>query len=151
MKKIKKTLTLLLALCVLCFSGCSIMDNMEEGMLQAVNITEKFCDAIVKNDLSTAKNYLHQNSTPSAQNLANYIFQLEKTYNIDFSDGISFKQRVAFEISYYNSNYGGSVYSNTYKTTVGKTEIYLLFVVVKIDNVYTLHEFGVADFFTTYA
>ena len=151
MKKIKKGLALLLALCVICFSGCSIMDDMKEGMLQAVTVTEKFCDAIVNNDLSTAKKYLHQNSTPSAENLTNYIFQLEKTYNIDFSDGISFKQRVSFEVSYYNSNYGGSVYSNTYKTTVGETEIYLVFIVVKVDDVYTLHEFGVEDFFATYA
>jgi hypothetical protein len=140
----KKLLPVLLILCILCLSGCSILKDLQSGMQAAAAHAEEFCSALAKDDLASAEGYLHPNATPKGKDLPAFLAKLEQNHGIDFSDGVAFKSRTDFSSTYYDSSYGGSVHECTYQAVVGETTVKLFFVVVENDSGYGIYSFGIS-------
>ena len=139
----KKIVSIILVLCTLCLSGCGILKELKAGMDEAIVLVEDFCTALSNDDPDKAKGYLHPDSRPKQDEISDFITKLEQTHSIDFSDGVSFKQRTRVAGTYYDSNYDGSVYEIGYEIAVGGVTVDFFFVVVKNDKGYGLYSFGI--------
>ena len=145
--KMKKILTIVIVvLCVFSFSSCGlfdgIMSDLMTGANEALTLVDDFCCALADDDIESAKGFMHTDSTLSKSNLSAFISQIEQIHDIDFSDGIAFKYREVTRCTYYDSNYGGSVYEADYEIVVGGISVDFFFIVVKNDNGYGIYSFG---------
>ena len=139
----KKLIIAIIIVCTLTLSGCSIFNQIKEEMALAYELAENFCNKLTEEDIDQAKEMLHPQSNPSADQLEQYVSYFEGQHSIDFSAGVSFNRHTRFSASYYNSNYGGSVYEFNCIATIGSQVIELYFLVVKNDNGYGIYNFGV--------
>lgn len=138
----KKLLAVLLVLCTLFLSGCGMFEFMG-GVGDATDLVKEFCVALSEDDFDTAKDCLHPDSTPSKDNLSDYILQLEQNLNINFSNGVKFKRRTGIESTYYDSEYRGSVHKIDYQILIGSVNTQFFFIVVKNNNGYGLYSFKI--------
>ncbi len=139
----KKLLAILLMICTLCLSGCGILKELKDGMDEAIVLVEDFLTALSENDLDTAKCYLHPDSTPSTDELSEFVSKLEQTYSINFFDGVTFKRLTNTGSAYYDSSYDGSVHEIDYEIVVGGVSVDFFFTVVKNDSGYGIYNFGI--------
>ena len=138
----KKLLAIMLVLCVLCFSGCGLFKELFVEMDKATALVEDFCQCLVENDIAGAKAMMHPQSQPSASNLSNAIYNWEKDFGIDFSDGIGNKLNFSIES---NSNSEGMVHEIEFSRKVGDKRIEFEFVVVKNSAGYGIYSVSLSD------
>ena len=141
----KKILIFVLLFSMLSLSGCAMFKELRAGMDDATTLIEEFCTALADDDLTAAQSKMHPESTPPKSELSAYVSKLEQNNNVDFSNGVAFKRRSSTSATYYDSQYDGSVYENTYEIVVGNKAVDVFFVVVKNDKGYGIYSFGIVE------
>lgn len=142
MKFLNKLFSLITILATLLLSSCSILKELKSGMNEAFVLVENFCLAL-EDSIDSAKEYLHLDSTPQKEELLFYVTDIELRNNFDFSDGVTFKRRIAISSAYYDSAYDGSVHEVTYQVIVGIVMVDLFFTVFDNDKGYGIYNFGI--------
>ncbi len=97
-------------------SGCGLLDKYKkwEGDIATVTenskeYVEEFATELSDGDIDGAKAYLHPNSNPSADELEDFIKDLEESYEFNMTDEVSFEfagfdpeinlERVKYDVS----------------------------------------------------
>ncbi|MBQ7386755.1 MAG: hypothetical protein IJW03_01170 [Clostridia bacterium] len=95
--RITFALTLILILASM-LSGCGLLDRYKKWDGTIVEVTENskkcvedFATELSEGDIKGAKAYLHPNSTPSADELEDYIKEIESSHDFSFTDEVSFE------------------------------------------------------------
>lgn len=137
----KKILLVLICICLVNVSGCTLYKELQAGIEEATIIAEEFCFALAEDDSSNAKSYLSPNySAPNKEDFEKYVAKLEEFNGIDFSNGIQIIDRSDNGWSGINGEYA---YEIIFNTLIGEKEINLFFVVIKNENSYGIFSFGV--------
>ena len=89
----KRIIIVLLIFSMLCLFGCTTFNNMYAEAYKGATLAENFCFALSDDDLNAAQEYLHPDSLLKGDALSSCLTDLEQNYSIDFSNGISFRNR----------------------------------------------------------
>lgn len=132
----KRVLVILICICVLFITSCSLTDKINNNFAKAIDLSEKFCLSLETNDMEKAKEYLCPTySTPRKDDLEKYITKLETYNNIDFSQGVTITNSTQY--GWWASNtlyYGYDVYEIVLDMLVDGKEISLFFKVAQSEN-----------------
>ncbi len=137
----KKLLVILIVLCTLCCLSCTEIeeylkwnqDFLIEGQ-EAISLAENFCFALSDDNINEAEKYLHPDSPLNGGELSLFLSKFEQTNDVDFSNGVAFRDRDIGD-SYANTqNYEGYHQGNAHifylKVVIDRKIIKLSFEVV---------------------
>ena len=133
----KKLIAILLIFCMLFFSGCYLFKIDLVDAREAVSFAEEFCLALGE-DIELAKEYLSSDSTPSKDNLQDFIKEIELENNVCFSDGVVLKDRDGFTFNPKPYDSLVCTYKFGCELVIGNSVVNLLFAVRKDENGYSI-------------
>lgn len=145
----KKIIALLLAICMLAFTGCLFEDS--HSTISNRNQVEKQVEDfffLVGNDLEAAKRLLHPNFYAENGGFEAFIEDFKQEYTVDICDGVSIisKMGSSFGSGYYPAqNYSYKHYRFSYLLVVGLKEMHI-FIEVREDQygygIYTFEKYS---------
>ena len=141
MKKIAvllMALTMLLLPVTLCFTSCSGGIDTDKAKEHIIS----FLTEIKEGDFTEAKTYLHPNFDGDIEKFFNSV---EKSFNVDFQNGITILRNTNTQISYYDSKFDGSAYELTMDIEVSGRELEITVNVVENDNGYGVYGIEIDD------
>lgn len=141
----RRTFLLLSVVCIIIFSSCTVIQEMQVDYDRSVEFAKEFCITLLNDDLEQAKEYLHPYSAPNKDRLTDFILKLEESNDISFSDGIEIKNTTFKKMAKFDNIYGGSVYSFQFDMSIGDKETTMFFEVVDNDIGYGIFYFGIIE------
>lgn len=133
----KKLIATILILSIASLSGCYLFKIDLVDARGAVSFAEEFCLALGE-DIELAKEYLSSDSTPSKDNLQDFIEEIELENDVSFSDGVALKNRDGFSFHFESYYSPVCAYEFGCEIVVGNSVVNLLFVVEKEQNGYSI-------------
>lgn len=133
----------LLVICILFFSSCDNILTLDQDIDSAQHTVNSFC--CVLDDIDLAKSFLHPFSAPNKDRLDGFIINLQKVYDIDFSNGVKINNIELEGFSLNDLSYNGSVYMFTVELFANNKEINMLFTVVENEYGYGIHSFSIIE------
>lgn len=135
----KKLIAVLLIICTLTLSGCGIRESIDNAKI--------YSDDFVKSlaDVEKMKSLLHVDYWLEGEEVNQLIAQIEKTNDIDFSNGVEIVDCNWNSWTGFDGIHNGSVHQHTYKLEVSG-KVVTMFVIVVDNNVdYGVMYFGIYD------
>lgn len=133
----RKLIAFPLIFCMLCLSGCYLYKIDLVDARGAASFAEEFCLALVE-DIELAKEYLSSDSTPSKDNLQDFIEEIELENDVSFSNGVALKNRDGFAFHFESYDSPLCTYEFSCDIVVGNSVVNLLFAVEKDENGYSI-------------
>ena len=107
----KKVFSILLITITICFVGCARIkflfteqDVFFAEQQKSITLAENFCFALSDDDIEIAEGYLHPDSPLCDGNLVSFLSTIEQENGIDFSRGVTFRDRELIEAYANTSN-----------------------------------------------
>ena len=133
----KKLIATILILSIASLSGCYLFKIDLVDARGAVSFAEEFCLALGE-DIELAKEYLSSDSTPSKDNLQDFIKEIELENNVCFSDGVVLRDRDGFTFNPKQYDPLVCTYKFGCELVIGNSVVNLLFAVRKDENGYSI-------------
>lgn len=138
-----KKIVILLAICILFFSSCDNVLTLDQDIDSAQQTVNSFC--CVLDDIDLAKSFLHPFSAPNKDRLNDFIINLQKAYDVDFSNGVKINNIEIEGFSLNDLSYNGSVYMFTVELSANHSTINMFFTVVDNNHGYGIHSFAIIE------
>lgn len=136
----KKLIVLILIIFVFALSGCGMSESASEAKLYGNNFILSLIDG-GENTIS----FLHTNHWPGQERVDDFISQLERANEIDFSDGVEIVDCEWNMSALHSSSFNGRANQYTYELLVSGKTVYMFVVVVDNDVDYGVMYFGIYD------
>lgn len=137
----KKVFAIVVTLCVFVLCSCEFRDPFEVAHTYSDNFVLSLDDGVEE-----SRSYLHSDFWVGEERYSDFVLQLERAGEIDFSNGIeiiSSENNLLGSISGIMEN--GSVYQYFYEVSVGEKVVKMFVVVVHNDIDYGVMYFGIYD------
>ena len=139
MKKLTAIL-LVVVLFALNFSSCGMRESANEADIYSNNFILS-----LKDGGEYTLSFLHADFWPGEDRLDDFIAQLERANEIDFSDGVEIINCKWNMSALYDGKYNGRANRHTYELLVGGKTVHMFVVVVDHDVDYGVMYFGIYD------
>ena len=131
---------LLVALFALNLSSCVMLESANDASFYSI----KFILSL-KDGGDATRSFLHTDSWPGEERLDDFIAQLERANEIDFSNGVEIVDSEWNMSALGDGDYNGRVNRHTYELLVSEKTVYMYVVVVDNDVDYGVMYFGIYD------
>lgn len=135
----KRFISLLLVLFILTLSSCGVPEIVDE----ARGYSERFILSLDE-DLEKTMSFMHPDFWPGADRFDEYLGQLERAGEIDFSDGIEVLNG-KFNSLGMELEVGGTYYTHIYEIVVSNKTLHMYVTVVNDGDDYGVYYFGLLD------
>ncbi len=142
----KKLITILIMLSILCLMSCSTFEQLINETNDALEFSEEFCLALAYDDIENAKEYLHPDWISQNGNFEDYILKFEKENKVDFSNGVAIRNRYDGTSTAFTTEYNGSIYELKIDVVIGNQELTLYFLIVDNNAGYGIYGFQVHSY-----
>ena len=135
----------LVVVVLICFpiAGCSNKEELINGGAKAEKLIEEFFSTISKGDFLQAENYVHPHFLLIEENLADYLYIIQKREQIDFSNTITIvdTQDYTFTSDLQEFDFNGKSFSFEYIVLVGDIKKMCYITVIDNDEGYGIYRF----------